>query len=98
MQAARGDLAQAAQARRRGPADLRAAAWYAEALLRLAADDTRGATVALKAGLRVVDEHAASLGATDLRVHASGLGADLAGEGVRLAIEVRQTDRRPRMD
>jgi CHAT domain-containing protein len=87
LHVARGDLAQAARARRRGPADLRAAAWYAEALLRLASADTRGATTALKAGLRVVDEHAATLGATDLRVHASGLGADLAGQGVRLAIQ-----------
>jgi tetratricopeptide (TPR) repeat protein len=86
LQTARGDLAQAAQARRRGPADLRAAAWYAEALLRLAGGDSRGAAAALKAGLKVVDEHAATLGATDLRVHASGLGSDLAGEGVRLAI------------
>ncbi|MDQ1485432.1 MAG: hypothetical protein QOJ62_1125 [Actinomycetota bacterium] len=86
-QMARGHLAQAAQARRRGPADLRAAAWYAEALLRLAGNDSRGASAALKAGLRVVDDHAASLGATDMRVHASGLGADLAGQGVRLAIE-----------
>jgi CHAT domain-containing protein len=86
LQMARGDLAQAALARRRGPADLRAAAWYAEALLRRASNDSRGAAVALKAGLKVVDEHAASLGATDLRVHASGLGAELAGEGVRLAI------------
>jgi tetratricopeptide (TPR) repeat protein len=81
------DLAKAAQARRRGPADLRAAAWYAEAMLRLASRDTRGATTALKAGLRVVDDHAASLGATDLRVHATGLGADLADQGVRLAVE-----------
>jgi tetratricopeptide (TPR) repeat protein len=87
LHAARADLAQAASARRRGPADLRAAAWYAEALLRLASHDDRGAVSALKAGLRVVDDHAASLGATDLRVHASGLGADLAGEGVRLAVE-----------
>src|SRR5450755_196980 len=87
LPAARADLAQAAQARRRGPADLRAAAWYAEAMLRLASRDTRGATVALKAGLRVVDDHAASLGATDLRVHATGLGADLAEQGVRLAVE-----------
>ena len=86
LQAARGDLARAAQARRRGPADLRAAAWYAEAMLRLASHDNRGATAALKAGLRVVDEHAASLGATDLRVHATGLGADLAEQGVRLAV------------
>ncbi|HEY5049760.1 MAG TPA: CHAT domain-containing protein, partial [Acidothermaceae bacterium] len=28
-----------------------------------------------------------SLGATDLRVHATGLGSDLAGQGVRLAVE-----------
>jgi CHAT domain-containing protein len=87
LPSARVDLARAAQARRRGPADLRAAAWYAEAMLRLASHDTRGATTALKAGLRVVDDHAASLGATDLRVHATGLGADLAGQGVRLAVE-----------
>jgi CHAT domain-containing protein len=85
--AARMDLAQAAQARRRGPADLRAAAWYAEALLRSADGDNRGAAAALKAGLRVVDDHAASLGATDLRVHAAGLGAELAADGVRLAVE-----------
>jgi CHAT domain-containing protein len=87
LSSARIDLAQAAQARKRGPADLRAAAWYAEAMLRLASHDNRGAVSALKAGLRVVDDHAASLGATDLRVHASGLGSDLAGQGVRLAIE-----------
>jgi tetratricopeptide (TPR) repeat protein len=87
LASARTDLARAAQARRRGPADLRAAAWYAEAMLRLASHDTRGATTALKAGLRVVDDHAASLGATDLRVHATGLGADLAEQGVRLAVE-----------
>ncbi len=87
LSSARTDLARAAQARRRGPADLRAAAWYAEAMLRLASHDIRGATTALKAGLRVVDDHAASLGATDLRVHATGLGADLAEQGVRLAVE-----------
>ncbi|HEY0868850.1 MAG TPA: CHAT domain-containing protein, partial [Acidothermaceae bacterium] len=87
LSSARIDLAQAAQARRSGPADLRAAAWYAEAMLRLASSDTRGATTALKAGLRVVDDHAASLGATDLRVHATGLGAELAEQGVRLAVE-----------
>ncbi len=87
LSSAQADLARAAQARRRGPADLRAAAWYAEAMLRLASRDARGATTALKAGLRVVDDHAASLGATDLRVHATGLGADLAEQGVRLAVE-----------
>jgi CHAT domain-containing protein len=87
LSSAQVDLARAAQARRRGPADLRAAAWYAEAMLRLASRDTRGATTALKAGLRVVDDHAASLGATDLRVHATGLGAELAEQGVRLAVE-----------
>jgi tetratricopeptide (TPR) repeat protein len=89
---ARGDLAQAAQARRRGSAELRAAAWYAEALLRQANGDTRGAVAGVKAGLRVVEEHAASFGATDLRVHAAGLGKELAELGVQLAV----TSDRPR--
>jgi tetratricopeptide (TPR) repeat protein len=84
---ARGDLAQAAQARRRGSAELRAAAWYAEALLRQASGDVRGARAGVKAGLRVVEEHAASFGATDLRVHAAGLGRELAELGIQLAVE-----------
>src|SRR6266545_2709889 len=57
--------------RRRGPATLRARSWYAKALLRLSGDDTTGALRAIRAGLRILDEHGASLGAMDLRVHSA---------------------------
>jgi CHAT domain-containing protein len=85
--AAQSDLAQAARATRSGSAQLRVAAWYAQALQRAAIGDTRGASTAVQAGLRVVDDHAASLGATDLRVHAAGLGRELAELGVSLAVD-----------
>lgn len=88
---ARAELERAAGARRRGTADLRARAWQAQALLLLAEGDRGGARRALQRGLRVVDEHLASLGATELRARAAGHGSDLARLGVRLALE----DRRP---
>ena len=72
-------------ARRNGPAALRAAAWHATALDRQVRGDLRGAMAAVRAGLRVVDEHAAALGALELRAYAAGLGADLGDLGVRLA-------------
>ncbi|MGH9124637.1 MAG: hypothetical protein ACRDZ8_07905, partial [Acidimicrobiales bacterium] len=84
---AREELALAASARSRGTADLRARAWLAMALLRLADGDRGGAKRALGRGLSVVDNHLASLGATELRVNAAGLGADLARVGTRLALE-----------
>jgi len=74
-------------ARRSGPADVRTAAWHTHALLRLAHGDRRGALAALRAGLRVVDEYAASLGATDLRTHAAGYGQELAELGLRICVE-----------
>ncbi|MGH8906444.1 MAG: hypothetical protein ACRD0K_08000 [Egibacteraceae bacterium] len=69
---ARRDLTQAARARQRGPADPRARAWHAEALRRLADGDRRGTRSALRAGLRVLDEFQASLGATELRASVVG--------------------------
>ena len=66
-----------------GPADLRARAWHAEALLRLARGDDRGAAAALRAGLRVIEQHQATLGATELRVHAAGPGRRAGGRGAR---------------
>ena len=74
-------------ARSRGTADLRARAWHATALLRLAEGDRAGAKRALARGIAVVDEYRATLGATELRAHASGHGIDLARLGVRLALE-----------
>jgi tetratricopeptide (TPR) repeat protein len=80
-------LVHAAAARTRGPAELRVGAWHAEALLRLATGDRRGAVAAVAAGLRIVDQHRASLGATDLRAYVSGHGTDLGQLGLRLAVE-----------
>jgi tetratricopeptide (TPR) repeat protein len=80
-------LAPAAAARARGPAGLRAAAWHAEALLRAARDDRAGALAAARSGLRVVAEHAASLGAADLRAHAAGHGVALAELGLGLTLD-----------
>lgn len=90
---ARRELAVAAAARRRGPAELRAGAWHAEALLRLAAGDRRGAGSALRAGIAVLDRFRDGLGATELRAHAAGHAAELASTGLQLALDARRPDR-----
>ena len=84
---ARRELEHAAAARSRGPVGLRVAAWHAHALLRRAEGDRRGAHAAVDAGLRLLEQHRASLGATELRAHASEHGLELATLGVRLALE-----------
>jgi tetratricopeptide (TPR) repeat protein len=81
------ELARAAGARRRGPVGLRTRAWHAEALLRERNGDRRGAYAALRAGLRLVDQHRATLGATELRAHVSAQAEELASLGLRLALE-----------
>ena len=86
VETARAELADAARARRDGPADLRARAWHAEALLRLSAGDRRGADAALRAGMGVLDRFRASLGATELRAHAAGHAEELAQLGLELAV------------
>ncbi|HVF13397.1 MAG TPA: CHAT domain-containing protein [Acidimicrobiales bacterium] len=83
---ARTELAQAAAARFRGTADLRAQAWHAAALLRLADGDTGGAKRALARGIAVVDEYRSTLGASELRANAASHGSELARLGVQLAI------------
>lgn len=90
---ARVELARAGVARGRGPVSLRTAAWHAEALLRLSCDNPRSAQAAVAAGLRVAESHRAALGATDLRAHASAHAADLAGLGVRLALDSKRARR-----
>ncbi|MGW5722018.1 CHAT domain-containing protein [Amycolatopsis sp. NPDC003865] len=80
-------LAVAARARRgSGPATLRARGWYAEALLRRP-DNPRGALAAARTGLRILDEHHAALGASDLRAYSASHRADLAGLGLRVALD-----------
>lgn len=84
---ARRYLAAASTARATGPAEVRARAWLAEALLRRA-DGRRGAALAaLRAGARIVDDHQASLGATELRAHVSAHRGALARWGLQMALE-----------
>lgn len=84
---ARAQLVAAAAARRTGSLGLRARAWYAEALLRRAGGSSRAVSSALRAGLSLVERAQASLGATELRAHVAGHGADLAALGLELAAE-----------
>ncbi len=69
-----------------GPVQLRLAAWHARALLRLAEGDRAGARAALRAGVRVLDRHRATLGATELRALATGHGLPLLALGTGLAL------------
>jgi tetratricopeptide (TPR) repeat protein len=78
-------LAAAAHFRDHGPATVRARAWYGEARRRELLGDGRGAGRAASAGLRVLDDYAQALGATDLRAHAAGHRTDLAEIGLRTA-------------
>jgi len=78
-----------AAAVRGGPVRLRIRGWYARALARWYAGDRPGARRAALAGLRLVDGYRAALGATELRVHVSAEGADLAALGLRLALADR---------
>ena len=80
-------LRQASGARFQGPADVRARAWHAEALLRRSRGDLRGADHALQAGVAVLAHNRGVLGATELRVHAAANVADLAQLGITLALE-----------
>ena len=79
-------LGQAAAQRDQGPVTARALAWHAAALLRAGDDDRVGAVRAARAGLRLLDEHVAALGATDLRASAAGNRVELAALGLRMAV------------
>jgi hypothetical protein len=80
-------LSRAGAARRRGPAELRARAWHAEALRRLADGRSRSAAAALQAGIRVLEEYQATLPAADLRSTVSSHRTDLVALGTRLALD-----------
>ena len=72
---------------------VRTRAWHAAALERLARGDRRGANAAIAAGLRALEAHRTTLGATELRAHASGHGEELAMLGLRLAVESGSAER-----
>ena len=84
---ARRELALVSDHRRRGPVGLRSRAWHAEALLRLEAGNRTGAGAALRTGVQLLDQHRATLGATELRAYASAHVEDLARLGVHLSIQ-----------
>jgi len=83
-------LEQVARHRRRGPALLRARGWHAEALARHVQGNDRGATAAARTALRVLDDHRAGLGATDLRAFSSGRRTEVAQFGLRIAMRSGQ--------
>jgi len=80
-------LSQAGLSRRRGAATVRARAWYAQALLHQAGGNRAAARSAARTGLRILDDHAAAIAATDMRAHVAGHRVDLASLGLGLVIE-----------
>jgi CHAT domain-containing protein/Tfp pilus assembly protein PilF len=90
---ARAELTLASRARYRGPVELRSRAWHAEALLRQSSGNRRGASGAARAGLRMLEQHRAALGATELRAHVGAHAEDLAALGLRLALESGRPER-----
>jgi tetratricopeptide (TPR) repeat protein len=79
-------LASASRARGSGQLEVRVRGWRARALLRNALDDRRGALAAIRAGLVLIEEQQAVLGATDMRAHVAAFGAELASLGLDMAI------------
>ena len=71
----------------REPVDLRVRANYASALLALADGERSHAYVALRAGVRLLDDYRVALGATELRAHVGEQAEELAALGLRLALE-----------
>ena len=70
-----------------GPIELRIQGRLARAWLRRLENNRRGADAAARAGLRLIDEYQAVLGATDLRMGIEQHGAELGSIGLALAIE-----------
>jgi hypothetical protein len=71
-------LKRAALSRRRGSALNRSIGWLGQALRCEAAGNTRATYAACARGLDALDEHRKTLGATELRAHATAHGAELA--------------------
>jgi hypothetical protein len=82
-------LAAAARGRRRGPAISRVAAWLSAALQAEAADQPQRMLRACRSGLRILDEHRWTLGASELRAHATAHGSELASLALRYAAQAR---------
>ncbi|MFF8731610.1 CHAT domain-containing protein [Streptomyces sp. NPDC015171] len=85
-------LAVAARSRHGGPPPARMTGWAAQALRARAAGSRRGVLEACRRGLDVLDDHRMTLGASELRAHATAQGAELAA----LAQEVSLAQGSPR--
>ncbi|MFF5438643.1 CHAT domain-containing protein [Streptomyces achromogenes] len=85
-------LAVAARSRHGGPPPARVTGWAAQALRARAAGSRRGVLEACRRGLDVLDDHRMTLGASELRAHATAQGAELAA----LAQEVSLAQGGPR--
>ena len=83
----RRDLALARGIRGRGGVAAQVEERLVEAELARGSGDSAASRRHVIRGLRLLDEHRATLGATELRSSASGLGEDLATLGQRLAVE-----------
>jgi hypothetical protein len=70
-----------------GPIESRIQSRLAAALARRGRSDTRGADAAARAGMRMLHEYQAALGATDIRVGVERHGRVLADLGLSLALE-----------
>lgn len=73
---------------RRAPTSAQVTGWLARATQRAAAHDGPGLVRACAAGLRVLDTHLSTLGATELRSAATAQGAALATLALRHAIDL----------
>ncbi|MFF9087691.1 CHAT domain-containing protein [Streptomyces sp. NPDC014991] len=85
-------LAVAARSRNCGRPPARMTGWAAQALRARAAGSRRGVLEACRRGLDVLDDHRMTLGASELRAHATAQGAELAA----LAQEVSLAQGSPR--
>jgi tetratricopeptide (TPR) repeat protein len=76
----------AARFRHRGPTFGRAAGWLAHALRAEARHATRAALIACRRGLAAAEHHQRTLGAAELRAHATAYGTELAAIAQRHAV------------
>ena len=76
-----------------GPVEIRLQSWLATALVRLANGHSAGADAAARAGMRLLGDYQAALGATDIRTGVERHAAELGELGLRLALESKQPRR-----
>lgn len=86
LKSARADFAGLGEGRS-GPVEVRVQRWSAKAALRFAEGNGRGADAAARAGLTLLEDYQAGLGASDLRAGIERQGSKLGEIGLRLAGE-----------